>query len=1390
MPTELTRAEEGADWCYQLERLAAEGASSQVWQGRAPDGSPVALKIGKSPGERARFASEAERLLLTSSTALPAVLDAGHVPLAARSRLGLPKHVPFLALEWLSGSAIDARTLADGERSELALIVARDIGRALADLHQAGIAHGDLKPHNVVLDAATRRARAVDLGLSEALLARHVQGATPRYLAPECRVPGSVLGAGPRDLWALGLTLAEIADRRIALCNEPARLAQSLELEPSIAEIVRALLRSAPGARPAADWVERMAARALGESSDAESRRARVEASLRRAYFASKSPELSRAARGDEVRLELAGRARRWLEPVLELFGRVSVLRGEPEAKANDERAVLVIGNTSALGQSQLLTRLLGPGAGRRVTVRFDSDAALLDHLAEAAALQDPEQAAALVLTPRAGNGAASLDPVALAIALSQPDASRSVLEAAERHVSAHPGAVALGLATARALRLGEEHGRALALLDRIDHPSARVEAAEVARRAGDDALALSRLDALDLTQAPAPARARAAAIRARLALKRGDLAAAEAALAGAPASAPSLEATAMLLLRAGDLAGAAGKLLEARPLAEHAEELARLEFLDARIAHSRQEYAQALAGFSRAAEFAVQAGAVLEEATYLSGVAAAATELGDLGQALAAAERAWLLYDYLGRPEQAARAALSRAIVYAITGAEDAAREAAHEALKLARLAGDRTCQAYAQLTLAEVSAGDRSRALEHAAAADRLLGAEPARADALRLAALRLRLGHDVDVAAHDRLASDAALSAEARLDWWGARAERARKLRSALGVEEILRALTALAGAHAGVGVRAPAFAAGAALAREHGDGERARRFARLAAEASAVLVRSVPAELAASLAARPWLANPGAPPEPARVSPEQIRDVETLVRSLTSEGGLKPLLNQVLDALVLWTGVERGLLLLSAPGDKLVPRAARNLARADLRGAQLDLSYSLARRAATRRETVVAVDAAGELPAEHHESVHALKLRSVLCIPLFYRGETLGVVYLDDRVRAGAFGPGELSWVELVASIASVAIGDARDQLLLKRALRRAERAEHKLGAALEQSEAKRSVAERALRTREGTRFAYDEIIGSSPAVTRLLGLLDRVTVAEVPVLVLGESGSGKELVARAIHYNGPRRAQPFVSENCAAIPETLLETTLFGHVKGAFTGASRGRPGLFSLAHGGTLFLDEIGEMSLGMQAKLLRVIETGEVRPVGGEHSQKVDVRVLGATQRDLEAMVKSGSFRQDLLFRLNVISVRVPPLRERREDVLPLMKHFLEKYRPGQPPALSRSAADRLEGYDWPGNVRELENEARRALVMAEDLIMPEHLSAKVQGRATLSVDPDDLNVRRRIDQLETALVTDALERTGGNQTRAAELLGLSRFGLQKMMKRLQIHRPLVSSV
>jgi transcriptional regulator with GAF, ATPase, and Fis domain len=487
----------------------------------------------------------------------------------------------------------------------------------------------------------------------------------------------------------------------------------------------------------------------------------------------------------------------------------------------------------------------------------------------------------------------------------------------------------------------------------------------------------------------------------------------------------------------------------------------------------------------------------------------------------------------------------------------------------------------------------------------------------------------------------------------------------------------------------------------------------------------------------------------------------------------------------DALVLWTGVERGLLLLRAPGGQLRPRAARNLLRSDLTHEQLALSRTLAERALERGEPVVAVDAAGDLP-EVHQSVHALKLRSVLAVPLIAHGEALGVVYLDDRARRGAFGPSELGWVRLVASLAAVAIADARSDLLLRRSARRAERAEARLARELARREAELDVVERELaRATEGreTRFAYDAIVGDSEAVRSMLRVVDRVTASEVPVLVNGESGSGKELVARAIHANGPRGAFAFVSENCGAVPESLLESTLFGHVRGAFTGAVRPRAGLFEVAHRGTLFLDEIAEMSLGMQAKLLRALQDGEIRPVGSESVRRVDVRVIGATHRDLEALVREGRFREDLFYRLNVIAVRVPPLRERSGDVPLLVSHFVKVHSGERHVRVSRAALDALAAFAWPGNVRQLENEIRRALVLCDDTIQLEHLGNDVRARsAGEAARADGLNLRRRVDALEVELVRLALRRTEGNQTRAAELLGVSRFGLQKMMKRLEI--------
>ena len=312
--------------------------------------------------------------------------------------------------------------------------------------------------------------------------------------------------------------------------------------------------------------------------------------------------------------------------------------------------------------------------------------------------------------------------------------------------------------------------------------------------------------------------------------------------------------------------------------------------------------------------------------------------------------------------------------------------------------------------------------------------------------------------------------------------------------------------------------------------------------------------------------------------------------------------------------------------------------------------------------------------------------------------------------------------------------------------------------------------------------EETRFRYDDIAGRSEPMRAMLKLVDRVTASEVPVLLIGESGTGKELVARAIHRNGSRANRAFVSENCGSVPETLLESTLFGHVRGAFTGASSTRAGLFDVADGGTLFLDEIGEMPLAMQTKLLRVLQNGEVRPVGGDKVRRVDVRIVGATHRDLEAMVAKGTFREDLWYRLNVVSIRVPPLRERPQDIPLLVSRFVEKHSLDKKVKVTRSAMDRLSAFPWPGNVRQLENEIRRAIVLADERIDVGELSEEVSRGGPGAAREAGLGLKARVDALEIQLVKDALSRTKGNQTRAAEMLGISRFGLQKMMRRLGI--------
>jgi two-component system NtrC family response regulator len=313
-----------------------------------------------------------------------------------------------------------------------------------------------------------------------------------------------------------------------------------------------------------------------------------------------------------------------------------------------------------------------------------------------------------------------------------------------------------------------------------------------------------------------------------------------------------------------------------------------------------------------------------------------------------------------------------------------------------------------------------------------------------------------------------------------------------------------------------------------------------------------------------------------------------------------------------------------------------------------------------------------------------------------------------------------------------------------------------------------------------------RFAFDNLIGSAPPMKRLFESLRLTARGESTVLITGETGTGKELVAQAIHFNSPRRTGPFVTLNCGAIPESLIESELFGHVKGSFTGATSDHPGKFEAADGGTLLLDEIAEIPLNLQPKILRVLQSGEVDRVGATSPVRTDVRIVAATNRDLEQMIEDGGFRKDLYYRLAVVPLRVPPLRDRREDIPLLAEHFLRKNaeRSGRPGLrLPPEAFALFERFDWPGNVRELENAIERMVALSrEDELSIEALPARIRGHAngrsdsTFRLPPGGVE----LEQVERDLIEQALERHGGNRTQAAKALGLTR---NTLLYRMQKH-------
>ena len=318
---------------------------------------------------------------------------------------------------------------------------------------------------------------------------------------------------------------------------------------------------------------------------------------------------------------------------------------------------------------------------------------------------------------------------------------------------------------------------------------------------------------------------------------------------------------------------------------------------------------------------------------------------------------------------------------------------------------------------------------------------------------------------------------------------------------------------------------------------------------------------------------------------------------------------------------------------------------------------------------------------------------------------------------------------------------------------------------------------------------GPQEAFPLLIGDHPLIQKITQLTRKVAVTEATILIMGESGTGKELVARAVHALSSRADRPFIPVNCGAIPAELLESEMFGHERGAFTGAVGARAGMFQLANGGTIFLDEVGEMSGNLQVKLLRVLQDKEVRPVGADRSVKVDVRVIAASNKELAAEVDAGNFREDLFYRLQGIPIVMPPLRERRSDVPLLVRHFLDKHnhkRQGRPARITEEAMVYLWEYDWPGNVRELENLLERLTILSEDgHIAVDHLPPTIRSfisekkipRATLGEEGLDLNTA--VEEFENRLIEEALRRTKGNKQAAARLLGLKRTTLVAKLRR-----------
>jgi serine/threonine-protein kinase PknK len=534
-------------------------------------------------------------------------------------------------------------------------------------------------------------------------------------------------------------------------------------------------------------------------------------------------------------------------------------------------------------------------------------------------------------------------------------------------------------------------------------------------------------------------------------------------------------------------------------------------------------------------------------------------------------------------------------------------------------------------------------------------------------------------------------------------------------------------------------------------------------------------------------------------------DRLARIFEITRELASEHDIERLLQRVTDHAVALLGAERGFVLLLGDRGQLEAHTARTRGGGDEPHARF--SRSVAERVVESHEAVVTVSARDDERLAQALSVHQLMIQSIACVPI--RGAppvcpTIGALYVETRLRPGVRFEQEIPTLRAFADQAAIAIENAR--LLSENRHRADDLARANADLANARDEIARTLGRRTEQLAEAKRdlkqvraelrghFGYAGLVGTSAPMRRLYALMDRVKDTDVALLVSGESGTGKEMVARAVHQNGPRARLKFVGVNCAAIPATLLESELFGSVRGAFTGADRDRRGLFREADGGTLLLDEIGEMTLKMQIGLLRVLQEKRVRPVGGEEEQPVDVRVIAATHRDLAEMVAAKTFREDLYYRLHVVELHVPGLRERAEDIPLLIDHFISifasRYRRDRK-TVSREAIRRLCAFPWPGNVRQLEHVLLSAWLMSEGReIDAENLELPTVGplagvpSAPRSGPPSSASVAPRAENKddlrahERERILGALATANWNRVQAAKLVGLPRRTFYRRLK------------